>query len=253
MTKLEQMRKQIQERAAANTSNFEKFDYENRKLKTPGVGTLRVRILDNIDSNGFFFYEDGFHKIDDSTYIDCKDPKTCKVCKVAKELWDDNDEMRKTAYRTIKRVKRNTIQVVVLDEDGMVADKFPKLFSPAKTLMIEIMKPIEAGEFDPSDGEMDLLIVKEKDDRFYTYKDSKFIAANPNCDLSNIEAPVALDVDKYYNDTKALKTLKKYNKMFSLEVDLDGEVEAKTVVKKETTMDDDLDDFEKALLDEING
>ena len=235
--------------------DFEKFDYENRRLKTPAVGETRVRILENIDLDKLFFYEDFHHKIDDSTYIDCKGAKSgCKVCQVQDaDLWDEKDELKKAAYRQIKRIRRNTIQVALLDADGMVDSKYPKLFTPAKTLMALLMDLAIKGDFDPSDdgAPIDLLIVKEKDDRFFTYKNSKYIPANPKCDLSKMEDKIALTTDKYYNDKKAIPALKKYIRMFDLEIDTSKWGKEEEVVATATDKTEDLDEFEKQLQKEI--
>ena len=221
---------------------FTPFDWKSRTWKMKEDGEQRVRILPPKNENDLMFLADGFHIISQSYYQDCKDPGSCPVCKMLKRLWDSSDEVRKATYRTMKRKKRFTYQIILLNDDGSIKDRTPKLYTVPKKIHDKILGYVIDNDEDITDVDegRDFVIVRKKGE-FFDYSESYFVDETSAFDMDEIEELNDLTSGKYYNYSKSFSTLNKLNKQFDLGMS-----------RFETTDEEEVDDEEKEIDDYIN-
>ncbi len=185
------------------------IDWDEVTFKAP-MGDTRVRIIPNVNSEELFFLGDGYHVLTPNYYADC-DGANCPICSTLKKLWSDDDITRKSVYRTIKRKARFTYQVVLLNDDGSVATRTPKLFLAPKTLHDIIL---EKAFNDLDVTEMDLIIRKEQGSPYVKYDNSYFVDG-----LSieyNEDEIKPLDLGRNYSNEKTNAPLDKIKEQFNL-------------------------------------
>jgi len=242
----EQLKKLKAEMEAAANQNFEKKDWNEITFK-PSMGDSRVRIIANKNEDELFFLADGYHVMSNNYYADCgkNQGEKCPICDSLKELWDDNDLTRQATYRQIKRKARFTYQVIVLDDEGNVADQVPKLYSCPKTLHDIILK----SAFDEIDiCSTDLIIRKEQGKPYVSYENSYFLDEKDCKDIEFTGEVNALDMGRNYHNDKTTAPLSKIIRSYNL-TPLNIPEAAKQV---KDSADDDLNSFEQELLKSIN-
>ena len=239
------------EMEAAANNTFEKTDWDTITFK-PAMGETRVRILANKNPDELFFWADGYHVMTNNYYADCgkNQGEECPICNTLKELWDDNDASRQATYRQIKKKARFTYQVLLLDTDGNVKDKTPKLYAMPKTLH-DIVLQSAFNEVDICST--DLIIKKEKGKPYVTYENSYFLDEKDSADIDELvfdfNEVKDLKLGKNYHNEKTIAPLSKIIRQFDL-TPLNT-VEAAKQVLVEDSADGDLDEFEKQLMKEI--
>ena len=252
MNKLELLAKYKQEQESKGSG--QKFDYEARNWKMQKNGKQRVRILPNIEEGKLEFLTDGYARLSEKVYqdVDLSEGDKNPVRQLLNRLWDDGDEVRKGVYRSIKINQRVTYQIVLLNPDGTVQERVPKLYTGMpKTLHKFIMEHQLTNNVDVTDlkSGFDLVIVKKDGNPYSDYSDSYFVDEESEFDMSEIDEPVALTADKYYRlGDKSRKILSKINQQFSLGLSLFTTTAPAPAPAKEA---DELDEFEKELLKDI--
>jgi hypothetical protein len=246
--------RQYKEQAESKGSSF---DWETRTWSMKVYGKQRVRILPNVDG-GLDFYEDGVAKLSDRVYQDVNlSEKNNPVRMTLNALWDEEDSIRKNLYRSMKIQRRVRYQIVLLNDDGTVADKTPKLYDAPKSLHNKLVEYQLANDVDVTDYEdgQDLWIVKEEGERYADYSKSHFdkpSTFNPK----DIDQPGKLTDGRYYKiGKKTMDILSKINKQFDLGLSLfnNSAVPAQAAVapKPTTVADDELDEWEKVLYAQV--
>jgi hypothetical protein len=184
---------------------FEKFDFQNRTYKSAD-GEQRIRMLPNLDEEGIPYLEDHYHKINENTYIDCLDKETCLICKNLKNLWNKDSTVRQAMYREYKAIKRWQWQIVLLNNEGEIANEIPKLWSVPKTLQKLILEKVISMDMDPT--ESDFVIVRKGEGKDTDYSDSHFTMPEVDIPDSILATRVKLDANRWYFNEKWILPLK---------------------------------------------
>ena len=200
----------------SKSKGFDSFDWETKTFKM-SEGKQLVRILPPKDE-GIMFLADGYHIMSSKYYQDCKDPKECPVCKLLRVLWQDDDTARKATYRELKRRKRFTYQIVLLNDDGTPVDGVAKLWTAPKTVHDIVLAYVMEKDSDVTDLEegRNFMVVKKKGSDFFDYSESYFEDDETEFEFDEDDL-LSLDEGKYYKYEKALPILNKLKNQFNLD------------------------------------
>lgn len=244
-------------------------------------GRYTVRFLPPNNSDGLFFYETAQHRIGDNYYF-CprSEDDDCPICEYYKSLYDDGSDEAVALAKEIKPRKQYLYNIIVREELGQEVDnpKITHTYMSGKTLYETLMDYFfdeDYGDLTDVENGYDFTIVKEQGDLgFPNYKKSK-PRKNPSPlfeDDDDIEEVLEnipdLRAEVEYKSYDELKeSLKKFiehekstESFFKESSKSETETEKKAGDEEKANAEvadknedaDDIDEFEKKLLEELN-